>query len=91
MVVDLSEMMFPSEEFSEEEETITRRCTSFGEAAIMIANDPKILGITDFFKSLYNGFPDTSTIWFAYHKEKVIYENPFKFQLDSWKTDKDAT
>ena len=52
MVVDLSEMQFPSEEFSEEEETITRRCTSFGEAAIMIANDPKILGITDFFQVL---------------------------------------
>ena len=46
MVVNLSEMEFPSEEFFEEEETITRRCTSFGEAAIMIANDPKILGIT---------------------------------------------
>ena len=86
MVVDLSEMQFPSEEFSGEEETITRRCTSFGEAAIMIANDPKILGITDFFKCFYNGFPKTSTIWFAYHDEKVIYENPFKFQLDTWNT-----
>ena len=51
MVVELSEMEFPSENFSEEEETITRRCTSFGEVAIMIANDPKTLGITDFFKS----------------------------------------
>jgi len=53
---------FPSEEFSEDKETITRRCTSFGEAAIMIANDPKTLGITDFFKCFYNGFPETSTI-----------------------------
>ena len=42
MVVDLSEMKFPSEEFSEEEETITLRCTSFGEAAIMIAMIPKL-------------------------------------------------
>ena len=91
MVVNLSEMEFPSEEFFEEEETITRQCTSFGEAAIMIANDPQILGITDFFKCFYNGFPETSTIWFAYHDEKVVYENPFKFQLDSWKTDEDAT
>ena len=91
MVVNLSEMEFPSEEFSEEEETITHRCTSFGKAAIMIANDPQILGITDFFKCFYNGFPETSTIWFAYHDEKVVYENPFKFQLDSWKTDEDAT
>ena len=91
MVVNLKEMKFPSEEFSEEEETITRRCTSFGEAAIMIANDPKILGITDFFKCFYNGFPETSTIWFAYQDEKVIYENPFKFQLDSWRTDENAT
>ena len=63
---------------------------SFGEAVIMIANDPKTLGITDFFKTFYNGFPETSTIWFAYHDEKVVYKNPFKFQLDSWKTDKNA-
>jgi hypothetical protein len=91
MVVDLSEMKFPSEEFSEEEEKITHRCTSFGEASIMIANDPKILGITDFFKCFYNGFPEISTIWFAYHDEKVSYEKPFKFQLDSRKDDEDVT
>ena len=48
MTVELSEIEFPSENFSEEEETVTRRCTSLGEAAIMIANDPKTLGITDF-------------------------------------------
>ena len=83
MVVDLSEMKFLSEKFSEEEETTTRRCTSFGEATIMIANDPKILGITDFFMCFYNGFPEISAIWFAYHDEKASYENPFKFQLDS--------
>ena len=62
MVVELSEIEFPSEDFSEEEETVTRRCTSFGEAAIMIANDPKALGITDFFKCFYNGFPDASRV-----------------------------
>jgi len=50
MVVNLSEMKFPSEAYSEEEEIVTRRCTSFGEAAIMIANDPKILGIIDYFQ-----------------------------------------
>src|SRR6185312_14516883 len=86
-----SEMEFQSENFSEEEETVTRRCTSFGEAVIMIANDPKTLGITDFYKCFYNGFLETSTIWFAYQAEKVIYEHPFKFQLDSWKTDDKAT
>ena len=91
MVLDLSKMKFPSEEFSEEEDTITRRCTLFGEAAIMIANDPKIPGITDFFKFFYNGFPEISTIWFAYHDENISYKNPFKFQLDSWKIDEDAT
>ena len=69
MTVEVSEIEFTSENFSEEE-IVTRRCTSFGEAAIMIANDPKTLGITDFFKSFYNGFPETSTIWFAYHDEK---------------------
>ena len=57
----------------------------------MIANDPKTLGITDFFKTFYNGFPETSTIWFTYQDEKVIYENPFKLHLDSWKTDEEAT
>ena len=90
MVVELSEMEFPSENFSEEEETITRRCTSFGEAVIMIANDTKTLGITDFFKSFYNGFSEISTIWFACQDEKIIYENPFKIQLESWKTDEEA-
>ena len=78
IVVKLSEMEFPLENFFEEEETITCRCTSFGEAAIMIANDPKILGITDFFKCFYNGFLETFSVWFAYQDEKVIYENPFK-------------
>ena len=65
MTVELSEIEFPSENFFEEEETVTRQCTSFGEAAIMIANDPKTLGITDFFKSFYNGFKEISTTWFA--------------------------
>jgi len=81
MTVELSEIEFPSENFSEEEETVTRRCTSFGEAAIMIANDPKTLGITDFFKSFYNGFLKISTIWFAYQDEKVMYENPLSSSL----------
>ena len=91
MVVELSETELPSENFSEGEETITGRCTSFGEAAIMIANDHKVLGITDFFKCFYNDFPETSTICFAYQDEKVINENPFKLQFDSWKTDEEAT
>ena len=91
MIVDLAEMKFPSEEFSEEGEMTTRRCTSFGEAAIMIDNDPKTHGITDFFKCFYHGFAENSTIWFAYHNENTSYENPFKFQLDSWKTDEEAT
>src|SRR6185436_6167028 len=89
--VELSEIEFPSENFSEEEETVTRRCTSFGEAAIMIANDPKTLGITDFFKCFFQGFAKDSTIWFAYHNKNTNYENPFKFKLDSWKTDEDAS
>ena len=56
MTVELSEIEFPSENFFEEEETVTRQCTSFGEAAIMIANDPKTLGITDFFQVLLQWF-----------------------------------
>ena len=54
-------------------------------------NDPKTLGIIDFFKCFYQGFAEDSIIWFAYHDENTSYENPFKFQLDSWKTDEDAT
>ena len=65
MGVDLKETKFSSEEFSEEEDTVTHQCTSFGEATIMIANDPNILGITDFFKCFYNEFSEISTIWFA--------------------------
>ena len=55
-------MSFPSEEFNEEEDPITRRCTSFGEAAVMIANDPNVFGKTDFFKCFYNVFTENSTI-----------------------------
>ena len=61
MTAELSEIEFPLENFLEDEETVTRRWTSFSEAAIMIANDPKTLGITDFFKSFYNGFLDISS------------------------------
>ena len=91
MTVELSEIEFPSENFSEEEEAVTHRCISFGEGAIMIANDPKVLGITDFFKCFYNGFTENSTIWFAYHDDNKEYENPFKFSLDSWRDDEGAT
>ena len=62
MGIRLSEMSFPSENFGEEENPITHRCTSFGEAAIMIANDPNVFGKTDFFKCFYNGFTENSTI-----------------------------
>ena len=47
--IRLSELSFPSEEFDEEEDPITHRCTSFGEAAIMIDNDSNVFGKTDFF------------------------------------------
>jgi len=57
----------------------------------MIANDTKTLGITDFFKCFYRGFAEDSTIWLVYHDENTSYENPFKFQLDSLKTDEEAT
>ena len=53
----------------------------------MIANDPDTFGITNFFKCFYNGFFEESTIWFAYHDDNNDYENPFKFQLDSWRND----
>ena len=91
MGIKLSEMSFPSEEFDEGEETVIRRCTSFGEASIMIANDSNVFGKTDFFKCLYNGFTEDSTIWFAYHDDDKVYENQFKFHFDSWKDDDEAT
>ena len=40
---------------------------------------------------LYNGFSESSTIWFAYHDDDANYENPFKLQLNSWKDDEYAT
>ena len=89
--IRLSEMSFPSEDFGEEENPITRRWTSFGEAAIMIDNDPNVFGKTDFFKCFYNGFIKSSTIWFAYHDDNKEYENPFKFNLDSWRDAEEAT
>ena len=90
MGIKLSEMSFPSKEFNEGEDPTTRRCTSFGEAAIMIANDPNVFGKTDFFRCFYNGFTEDSTIWFAYHDNKK-YENIFKLNLDSWRNDEEAT
>ena len=53
MGIKLSEMSFPSEEFDEEEDPITRHCTSFGEAAIMNANDSNVFGKTDFFFQVF--------------------------------------
>ena len=91
MGIKLSEMSFPSKEFNEGEDPTTRRCTSFGEAAIMIANDPNVFGKTDFFRCFYNGFTEDSTIWFAYHDDNKEYENPFKFNLDSWRDEEEAT
>ena len=90
MGVNLMEMAFPSEEFAEGDEVVTHRCTSFGEAAIMIANNPDVFGTTDFFKCFYNGFSEESAIWFAYH-DNDSYENPFKFQFTAWKDDEYAT
>jgi len=57
----------------------------------MIANDPNVFGKTDFFKCFYNGFTEDSIIWFAYHDDNKEHENPFKFNLDSWKNDEEAT
>ena len=91
MGIKLSEMSFPSKEFDKEEDSITHRCTSFGEAAIMIANDSSVFGKTDFFKCFYNSFTENSTIWFAYHGDNKEYENSFKFSLDSWRDDNGAT
>ena len=91
MGIKLSTMSFPSEEFNDGENPITRRCSSFGEAAIMIVNDSNVFGKTDFFRCFHNGFTEDSTIWFAYHDDNREYENPFKFHLDSWKDDEDAT
>ena len=88
MGMDLRQMSFPSENFAEGEALQTHRCTSFGEAAAMIANDPQNLGITDFFKCFYHGFAEESIIWFAYHDDNNDYENPITFHFDTWGEDK---
>ena len=49
MDVDLRRMEFPSD-YAEDEEVRFRRCTSIGEAASMILNDPNQFMVTDFFK-----------------------------------------
>jgi len=61
----------------------------FGEATMMIANDT--LGMTDFFRCLYDSFADEAVIWFAYRDDNHNFENPVKLQLDNWKDDEDAT
>jgi len=49
MDVDLRRMEFPLD-YAEDEEVRFRRCTSIGEAASMILNDPNRFMVTDFFK-----------------------------------------
>ena len=60
MGLNLRQMSFPSENYAEGQPIQICRCTSFGEAAAMIANDT--LGVTDFFKCFYYGFDDASII-----------------------------
>jgi len=69
-------MSFLSENYAEGQPIQFRRCTSFGEAAAMIANDT--LGVTDFFRCFHNSFADETVIWFAYHDANKNFENPVK-------------
>jgi len=70
MGMNLNEMVFPLENFAKRENPETRRCTSFGEAAAMIANDPDTFSIinflsasiTDFLKNLPFGLHTMMTI-----------------------------
>jgi hypothetical protein len=87
--LDLRKISFPSESYAEGQPIQLRRCTSFGEATIMITNDT--FGVTDFFRCFYNGFADEAVICFAYHDDNHDFENPVKFQLDNWIDDKYAT
>jgi hypothetical protein len=89
MGLDLRKMSFPSESYAEGQPIQLCRCTSFGEAAIMITNDT--FGVTDFFRCFYNGFADEAAIWFTYHDDNQDFENPVKFQLDNWIGDEYAT
>jgi len=57
----------------------------------MIANNSNVFGKTDFLRCFYNGFTKDSTIWLACHDDNKEYENSFKFHLDSWKDDEEAT
>ena len=65
MDLNLKQMSFPSENYAEGQPIQVRRCTTFSEAATMIANDT--LGVTDIFRCFYNGFADEAIIWFAYN------------------------
>jgi hypothetical protein len=85
MGLNLRTTSFPSESYAEGQPIQLRRCTSFGEAAILITNDT--LSVTDFFRCFYHGFADEAIIWFAYHDDNHDFENPVKFQLDNWSGD----
>jgi hypothetical protein len=89
MGLNLRTTSFPSESYAEGQPIQLRRCTSFGEAAILITNDT--LSVTDFFRCFYHGFADEAIIWFAYHDDNHDFENPVKFQLDNWSGDDYAT
>ena len=89
MGLNLRQMSFPSKNFTEGQTIQIRRCTSFVEAASMIANES--FGVTNFFICFYNGFAEESIIWFAYRDDNHDFENPVKFQLDDWRDDEYAT
>jgi hypothetical protein len=87
-------LSFPSEYPEEQEEKLhkgqkTRRCMSFGEAALAIIID---LSITDFFKLFYKDFLEPALEWFVYpdtpefellasFRFQTIYSDPKEFKI----------
>lgn len=83
----LKDQVFPSENFTQEEEMKTRRCTSFGEAASAIAIP---LDLIELFKGFYKGFEQGFNSWFIYDEEDE-FEHPYEFRFSTPWTDESSS
>ncbi|GJN20613.1 hypothetical protein PR202_gb08011 [Eleusine coracana subsp. coracana] len=77
-----TESSFPSENALENEEIPTHRCTSLGEAAMVIPGQRMTLkNFKSSFVLFYNGLQLDKRVWFPYHE--LEFENPSVFRPDN--------
>ncbi|GJN07438.1 hypothetical protein PR202_ga25270 [Eleusine coracana subsp. coracana] len=82
--MNLRTLKFPTDD-PEEAAPQTRRCTSYGEAMVMVS--APAASVTDYFRMLYNGLVSEHIIWFAYMDSEDLFENPFFFNFESITSD----